>query len=143
MWNRSLPGTLAISLLATMGCSPTDVVPPCAVPSGVSLWLPTGAPPALLRGLKEHIGDFAQPDAQFDATDFVVTRQNRRLIFIWNIGSRWIVATEHGGRGYNDPILAYDLGQGQESATLVEERIAFPETVCSTASSLVGFERKP
>jgi hypothetical protein len=90
--------------------------------------------------LREHIGELAEPGTKFDATDVVVTGRNRRLIFVWYLGKRWIVATEHGGRGYNDPIFAYDLSQDGQSATLVQESIAFPKTVCSTASSMLSFE---
>lgn len=94
-------------------------------------------PLPLLQALKERIGEVAPPGATFDATDVVMTGQNRRLIFVWNLGRKWIVATEHGGRGYNDPIFAYDLDQDGGRATLVQERIAFPDTVCSTAASLL------
>jgi hypothetical protein len=90
----------------------------------------------MLRALKEHVGEIVPRGATFDATDVVVTGQSRE-IFVWNAGRRWVVATEHGGRSYNDPIFAYDLGQDGRSASLVAERIAFPETVCATAFSLL------
>jgi hypothetical protein len=96
-----------------------------------------GAPPALLRALKQRVGELVPPGERFDATDVVVTGRDRRLIFIWTVGTRWIVATEHGGLGYNDPIFAYDLSQDGRDATLMAERIAFPHSVCSTASELL------
>jgi len=118
-----------------------DDIPPCTVPNGVtSTSLRTGAPLALVRALREHIGELAAPGTKFDAPDVVITGRNRRLIFVWYVGKRWIVATEHGGYAYNDPIFAYDLSQDGRNATLVQERIAFPDTVCSTASSMLGFE---
>jgi hypothetical protein len=33
----------------------------------------------------------------FDSTDVRVTAKNRRLIFTWTLGTRWIVAIERGG----------------------------------------------
>jgi hypothetical protein len=68
------------------------------------------------------------------AIDVVVTGHNRRLIFIWSRGDRWVIATEHGGRGYNDPIFAYAVSSDGLKATLLAERTAYPDTVCSTVS---------
>jgi hypothetical protein len=143
MLNNILSGLGSASLLIAMVITSAraDYIPSCSVPNGVSsASLQAGAPPALLAALKEHVGDIAAPGTAFDATDVVVTGRSRRLIFVWNVGRRWIVATEHGGRGYNDPIFAYDLSQDDRTATLVQERIAFPGTVCSIASSLLSFE---
>src|SRR5690348_13328826 len=76
-----------------------DYIAPCPVPPGVvSVPLPGGLPPAL----RDEIGDIALPNQDFDATDVVMTGRRVRFIFVWNKGSRWLVATEHGGRGYYD-----------------------------------------
>jgi hypothetical protein len=56
---------------------------------------------------------------------------------MWNNGKRWVVATERGGRGYNNPIFAYDLSADSNSATLVQERTAFPPNVCEAATDLL------
>jgi hypothetical protein len=53
------------------------------------------------------------------------------------MSSRWIVATERGGRSYNDPIFAYDVSLDGSTATPVAQRIAFPSTVCATAFALL------
>jgi hypothetical protein len=147
MRTKALSGSLTVLLLAATLISPAraDVIPACELPKGVvSTSGQNEAPPAVLRALEEHVGKIVPPGAKFDATDVVVTGQNRRMIFVWNVGRRWVVATEHGGRGYNDPIFAYDLDQDGLSAALVQERIAFPGTVCATASSLLTFEsQKP
>jgi hypothetical protein len=147
MWTKALSGSLAVFLLAMalISLARTDAIPPCALPNGVaSISFENGAPPALLRALRERVGELVPPGGRFDATDVVVTGKNRRLIFVWNVGTRWIVATEHGGRGYNDPIFLYDLSPESHTATLVLERIAFPETVCATATRLISFEsQKP
>jgi hypothetical protein len=92
-----------------------------------------------LLALKRDVGELVAPGERFDATDVVMTGKNRRLIFIWNVGRRWIVATEHGGYGYNNPIFAFDLSQDGRDAALVAEWIAFPRNVCSTALTLLTF----
>jgi hypothetical protein len=133
--------SLFVSVLAVipLASCKADVIAPCALPNGVTPTSLTDAPAALVQALRDHVGELAAPGIRFDATDVVGTGRNRRLIFIWHIGSRWIVATEHGGIGYNDPIFAYDLSDDGGSATLVQESIAFPNTVCPTAASLISF----
>jgi hypothetical protein len=113
--------------------------PPCPAPSGVSATSSfDNAPPSLARALAERVGEVVPVGASFDATDVIWTGKNRRLFFIWNVGNRWIVTTERGGLVYNNPIFAFDISPGDLSATVVEERVAFPESVCSTASSLLA-----
>jgi hypothetical protein len=106
-------GALAFFLLASSPVAPAraDDIPPCPLPDGVVATSLENAPTPLLQALKERIGELVPPGGRFDSTDVVRIGKNRRLIFIWNAGKRWIVATEYGGIGYNDPIFAYDLGQ--------------------------------
>lgn len=108
------------------------------------------APPALLQTLKQHVGDIAAPDEEFRATDVVVNEQlpNRRIMFIWNTGSRWVVATELGGYGYSNPIFAFELTDDNRRAALVQEITvghdsAFRETICSIVSDLTRPRRRP
>jgi len=141
MHNDACSGLIASCLFALVSITPAkaDDIPACAPPNGVSSMSSLNqTPPALLRALKERFVDIVASGEKFDATDVVVTGRNRRLIFIWNMGVRWIVATEHGGFVYNDPIFAYDLGPDGQSATLVQERVAVPSTVCAAALSLLG-----
>jgi hypothetical protein len=94
------------------------------MPRGASaVSYPAGTPPALSLALKEHLGDMALPGEPFDATDVVATGRHRRLIFIWRYETRWVVATEHGGIGYNNPVFAYELGADDQTAMLIEERV--------------------
>jgi hypothetical protein len=113
-----------------------DVIPPCVLPDQVTAVSLEFAPPALMQALAARVGEIVAPNERFDTTDVMVTGRDRRFIFIWNIGKRWVVATEHGGRGYNDPIFAYDLGK-DSAAALVKEQIAHPDTVCMVASDLM------
>lgn len=76
--------------------------------------------------------------APFDSTDVVRIGKSRRLIFIWNRGTRWVVATEHGGLAYNFPVFAFEIDRDDEKAILVRQETAgFTNEVCSTASSLL------
>lgn len=91
-----------------------------------------------MRALTAHVGIIVMPNERFDTTDVVMTEpvRNRRFSFIWNVGSRWVVATEHGGFRYNNPIFVYDLSQDGLTATLIREQVAFPNSVCRMASDL-------
>jgi hypothetical protein len=120
--------------------------PPCPAPSGVSATSHfENAPPSLALALAERVGEVVPAGASFDATDVIQTGKNRRLFFIWNVGKRWVVATEHGGIGYSNPVFAFDISPGDLRATFVEERVAFPGSLCATASSLlaVGDQNRP
>jgi hypothetical protein len=108
----------------------------CPVPPGaVKVAIPSGLPPAL----SEALGDIALSGEPFDAGDVYVKRHKlSRYIFVWNIGSRWIVATEQGGKVLRAEVLAYDLGKDGKTAALIEERITFPNSACATATRLAG-----
>jgi hypothetical protein len=83
-------------------------------------------------------GDIALPGEPFDATDVYVKGHNhRRYMFVWNIGTLWIVAMEQGGIALRAAIFTYDLGKDDKTATLIENRITFPESVCGAATKLV------
>jgi hypothetical protein len=128
-----LGASLFVTALTVMARA--DTMPPCTPPNNVSLTTSLNEAPAALRqALKQHVGDIVAPGEKFDTADVVVTGRSRRLIFIWNLGNRWIVATEHGGRAYNRPIFAYDLSQDGQSATLVHEGAGG----CGIALSLLG-----
>jgi hypothetical protein len=132
-------GIIAIAFVGTLATwFRGDVISPCPLPNGVSATLRLDdAPPSLAEALARHVGEVVPVGTKFDSTDVVVTGKNRRLIFIWNLGNRWVVATEYGGIGYNNPIFAYDISQDGRRAIFVSERVALPDSVCSTASSLL------
>jgi hypothetical protein len=110
-----------------------DDIAPCSPPEEMSsASIPDGVPPAL----QDQLGQIALPGAQFDATDIVSTGSSRRYLFVWHRESRWIVATEHGGRGYNDPILVYDLSADGKVAKLVRRLISEPSAVCTDAAAM-------
>jgi hypothetical protein len=115
-----------------------DQLPSCAAPLGATIRsFPNEIPQALLKALNDKLGDVASPGQPFDATDVVVVGRNRRVIFVWKRGQRWVVATEHGGRGYNDPVLAFNLTSDGLNPSFVAVKTTFPESLCSTATELL------
>lgn len=129
---------LVIVLLSAACPAWADTIPSCPLAQGVEeRSIDDGVPSVLRDALAEKIGTFALPGERFDSTDIVMTGQNRRLIFVRVHGTRWVIATEHGGRGYNDPVLAYDVDPGGSPAKLVGEQTAVPETLCVTTEKLL------
>ncbi len=123
--------------VAASGCAQAaSPVPPCAAPAGVVVVPPEELPPALGRALHEKLGNIALPGGPFTAGDVGPTGQNHRYIFVWRVGTRWIVAIEQGGIAYSDPIFVYELSKDGKTASLVKTRVAIPQTVCSIATQL-------
>jgi hypothetical protein len=132
-WNCVMAGVLAVAASAT---SARAAISDCPVPPGaVEVTLPSGLPPAL----RDKIGNIALPGEPFNAIDIYVKGQpNRRYLFVWNIDSRWIVATEQGGIALRFVISVYALGKDDKIATLIDKGIGSPSDVCAAASELAG-----
>jgi hypothetical protein len=113
-----------------------NAVPSCTPPATVVSVPLTQVPPILLQTLTDSVGEIAPPGGRFDRTDVVMVGRNRRFAFFWKADDKWIVATEHGGFGYSNPIFLYHLGEGERKAALMEQKIAFPNTLCAVASDL-------
>jgi hypothetical protein len=136
---HEFPARVSLSLLCAAlvaSCADKPRAFSCRAPAGVSVVRYQDVPRPVSLALSLH-GHFVLPNEPFDPTDVVETGNDRRLIFVWSRASRWVVATEHGGVGYSNPIFAFDLSADRQDATLVEERVVFPETVCSTATDLL------
>ena len=134
-WICIMAGALAMAASAMPAQAAT--ISDCPVPPGaVKVALPSGLPPALRDALPD---DIALPGEPFDTTDvYVKGHKHRRYIFVWNIGSRWIVATEQGGIALRAAISTYDLGKDGKTAALIEKRITFPDSVCAAATKLAA-----
>jgi len=132
-WIRLISGALAVAASAR----PTEAaaISDCPVPPGaVQVALPSGLSPAL----RKATGNIALPGEPFNAIDIYVKGQpSRRYIFVWNIGKRWIVAAEQGGKALRATTFTYDLGKDDKTAVLIETRITFPESVCAVATKQV------
>jgi hypothetical protein len=127
----------ALALLASATPARAAAIEDCPVPPGAVkvTALPSGLPPPL----REAMGDVAMPGEPFDEIDvYVKGHKHSRYIFVWNIGNRWIVATERGGIALHAMTATYDLGKDGKSATLIEERITFPSAVCAAATRLAA-----
>jgi hypothetical protein len=109
----------------------------CPVPPGaVQVALPSGLPPGLLHAMGN---DVALPGEPFDSTDvFVKGHKHARYIFVWNIGNRWIVATERGGIALHAAVSVYDLGNDGKTTAPIKERITSPGSACAVATRLAG-----
>jgi hypothetical protein len=118
--------------------SPAQSAPHCAAPKGtetiVSLkHLPQPVRDALLATVKDIV-DAGQP---FDSTDVVRYGAHfDRFAFSWNIGSDWIIATEHGGFAYNNPVYVIRWTRPGNTANISGKQVAFPRTVCDAALQL-------
>ena len=96
-------------------------------------------PSQRLPGSLRHAlpGDIALPGEPFDSIDvYVKGRKRRRDIFVWNIGTPWIVAMEQGGIALRAAIFTYDLGKDGK-AVLIDESMTFPESACAAAAKLL------
>ena len=126
----------ALAMVASVAPAQADAISDCpAPPRAVKVDLPSGLPAALSKALP---GDIALPGEPFDTTDvYVKGHKHRRYIFVWNIGNRWIVATEQGGIALRAAIFTYDLGKDGKTAVLIDNRFTFPNSVCAAATKLV------
>ena len=131
---------IIVGLLATATMLPgvvrADDIPPCSPPSAVTQVSIPDLPRSIVETLRTQLGVIAGPKENFDSTDVVVTHVNRRFIFAWALRGSWIVATEHGGLGYNDPIFRFD-SDAKGELTFTGLRIALPQTVCREALALL------
>ena len=133
-WVCAMVGALTMAAFAVAAQA---AISDCPVPPGaVNAALPSGLPPALRDALP---GDIALPGEPFDTTDvYVMGHKHRRYLFVWNIGSRWIVAMEIGGIGIRAEVSTYELGKDGKTATLMENRFTIPVSVCAAATKLAG-----
>jgi hypothetical protein len=130
-----------LTSVAAVSVAFADEIPPCPAPANVVAMLRLSTlPSALGDRLRRDAGPMVNPGEAFDATDVIMTSIAWRLIFAWNRGRIWIVATEHGGIAYNDPVFAYRVDG--TSASLLETRAAIPRTVCATATKMLSSQHK-
>ncbi|MBI1212883.1 MAG: hypothetical protein GC190_15585 [Alphaproteobacteria bacterium] len=114
-------------------------IPWCKTPPGISaVRRLEQTPEPIRRALHDAIGDIAAPGEPFDVTDVSEVGIDRRLVFIWNKGRRWVLVTEHGGFAYNDPVFKYDLSADDQRAEAPVEVTADPATVCDIALGLIN-----
>jgi len=133
-WLCIMSGVLAMA--APVMPAQAAAIADCPVPPGaVKVALPSGLPPTLRKAM----GNIALPGEPFNAIDVYVKGQpNRRYFFVWNIGNRWIVATEQGGIALRSAIFVYDLGKDGKTATVIDKSIGFLNDVCGAATKVAG-----
>jgi len=120
-------------------------VPVCSTPEGMTL--ATADSPstnAVVKLLRARFGEMAFPGEKFNPSDLheipsdihETVASSRRLIFVWLSQSRWVAVTERGGRGYNNPVFAFNVSEHGKRLELVETKVGFPSTVCEIAQSM-------
>jgi hypothetical protein len=135
-WICIMSGALVLAMAGPSTPAQATAISDCPTPPGVvNVSIPSGLPPALRVALP---GDIALPGERFDATDvYVKGHKHRRYIFVWNIGTLWIVAMEQGGIALRAAVFTYELGKDGKTAIPVEQRITFPNSVCEAATKLL------
>lgn len=108
----------------------------CPPPPGVTkVALPSGLPAAL----SDKMGDVALPGEPFNAIDvYIKGVPNRRYLYVWNTGNRWVVAMEQGGIALRARVVVYDLSQDGKTATLIDNRMTSRGSVCAVATKMAG-----
>ena|SRR5665213_2321553 len=117
-----MAGTLA--MVASAAPAQVAAIRDCpALPGAVNVAPPSGLPTAL----RDAMGNIALQGEPFDSTDVSVRgHKYRRYIFVWNVGTPWIVATEQGGKALRSAIFVYHLGKDGKIATVIDKHIGFP-----------------
>lgn len=136
---------IALCALLVLGAIPASAwaenLPPCPVPDDVRVRsFPKEIPRPLLAALSEKYGAFAGPGEPFNSGDVILSGSppQRRIVFAWERGTRWVFATEHGGIGYNNPVLVYELTPESGKARFLKEEFRFGETLCETARERIA-----
>ena len=100
---------------------------------------PADLPADLRQTLREKFGDIASPDAPFDTAGAIIAdRPNRRAIFAWTNGHRWVIAAEIlGARSATRPVWAFEVNADGSTVRFVKElRSSLMESACSAAREL-------
>jgi hypothetical protein len=126
----------ALAMAATAIPVQAAAIQECPVPPGaMKVALPSGLPPAL----SDKVGNIALPGQPFNAIDvYVKGLPNRRYLYVWNIGNRWVAAMEQGGIALRAKVVVYDLSQDGKTATLIDNRMTSPGSVCAVATQMAG-----
>ncbi len=113
--------------------------PTCPIPPHVRSFHSLSAlPPQIRTALFEKTKDIVDANQPFDTTDVVMHGAHfNRFAFAWHGNGRWIVATEHGGIAYYNPIYVLTLPPQPTGgplvsypARIVKVAISRPTTLC-------------
>jgi hypothetical protein len=92
---------------ARIGKGP-DAIAECALPPGAQVSsFPRDLPAPVLQDFRVHVPVLADIGEPFNSTDVVRNdRPSRRLMFVRHLGTKWVIAYEHGGLGNHDHVVA-------------------------------------
>ena len=139
-----LPCALAAAFSSAIACMPAAANTSFCEPAGNVRVVSTTDPTAtlIIGSLRDKLGEMALPTETFNPSDvYQVGVARRRLIFMWSSEQRWVAATERGGRGYNNPVFAFDVSADRKSVRLVNSDVGFRSTICSTVNRLITAAR--
>ena len=126
--------------LAVTGAARADIIPPCPAPADVTVLPFDQVPIGLQKALHDKAGDLSPPPNPASPAP----AGRRKLpaatygLFVWNRSTRWVIATQHGSRGYDAPVYVFDLAADGKRVGLTTEKRASGKTVCAVAKALVA-----
>jgi hypothetical protein len=132
-----------LCLLAALALTPAAAqeggISACPLPKRAQATSWARAPESLYWSVIRVEGDILPPGAPLEAANprNPATGYDRRVMFVWRFGLRWVVATEHTRYGYYNYVLAFDLSPDLQHAALAERRDATPSTLCAAAAGLL------
>ena len=123
---------------ATSVALPQSAVPLCPAPAGVQQYGHLINLPEPIRNKLLTDDAMSDPGGPFNPTDVEDGRPMRRLIFIWQADTRWIVVAEEGGYAYNIVAYAFDFDTQNHSARLATSEPALDrKSACANAIRLL------
>jgi hypothetical protein len=90
-------------------------------------------PAAIGADLRKRAPDLSPSGGPFQATD-VGEGPRTRFMTATRLGDRYVVAYEHGGRGYSVQVLTYTLASNG-LASLTNQRTTFEKPACGVIAS--------
>jgi hypothetical protein len=113
----ALVGLLLVrTIFASSAAAPSDNFP-CPVPRGFISVALRSALPAPLQKMFEHA---AMPGENFNTTDNGIPGEG--LLFVWNKGNLWIVASGHGGIAFFLAVQVFQIAGDGKSASDITPR---------------------
>ena len=130
-------------LLAALAQTPAGAqdggISTCRLPKKAEAMSWATAPESLYWSVIRVEGDILPPGAPLEAANprNPATEYDRRVMFVWRFGLRWVAVTEHTRYGYYNYVLAFDLSPDLRYAVLAERRDATRSTLCAAAADLL------
>lgn len=93
-------------------------------------------PAPIVADLKQRAPEMSPAGGPFEATD-VGEGPRDRFVAAARLNDRYVVAYEHGGRGYNIQVLTYTLASNG-LASFTNQRTIFKKPVCAVIAAALA-----